>query len=129
MSAPRQDELMALFTRVTIAAQNDPDYADQVRDLLAQSGLLEVFGAGATVDVVDLLDSGGEDALRVRLHQLTLAELRQVVTSNEYDSEKESSRWRSPAKFIDLIVRRAKDELEAELAAQSSSNSGAGWML
>jgi hypothetical protein len=129
MSAPRQDELMALFTRVTIAAQNDPDYADQVRDLLAQSGLLEVFGAGATVDVVDLLDSGGEDALRVRLHQLTLAELRQVVASNEYDPEKESARWRSPAKYIDLIVRKAKAQLEAELAAQANSNSGAGWML
>ena len=129
MSAPRQDELMALFTRVTIAAQNDPDYADQVRDLLAQSGLLEVFGAGATVDVVDLLDSGGEDAVRVRLHQLTLAELRQVIASNEYDPEKESARWRSPTKFIDLIVRRAKDQLQAELTAQSSSNSAAGWML
>ena len=129
MSAPRQDELMALFTRVTIAAQNDPDYADQVRDLLAQSGMLEVFGAGATVDVVDLLDSGGEDALRVRLHQLTIAELRQVVASNEYDPDKESARWRSPAKYIDLIVRKAKEQLEAELAAQSSSASGAGWML
>ena len=129
MSAPRQDELMALFTRVTIAAQSDPDYADQVRDLLAQSGMLEVFGAGATVDVVDLLDSGGEDALRVRLHQLTIAELRQVVASNEYDPDKESARWRSPAKYIDLIVRKAKDQLEAELAAQNSSASGAGWML
>lgn len=129
MTAPRQDELMAIFTRVTIAAQNDPDYADQVRDLLAQSGMLEVFGAGATVDVVDLLDSGGEDALRVRLHQLTLAELRQVVTSNEYDPEKESSRWRSSAKFIELIVQRAKTQLEEEIARQNGSASGAGWML
>jgi hypothetical protein len=65
----------------------------------------------------------------VRLHQLTLAELRQVVASNEYDPEKESARWRSPAKYIDLIVRKAKAQLEAELAAQANSNSGAGWML
>ena len=129
MSAPRQDELMALFTRVTIAAQNDPDYADQVRDLLAQSGLLEVFGAGATVDVVDLLDSGGEDAVRVRLHQLTLAELRQVIASNEYDPDKESARWRSPTKFIDLIVRRAKDATRSRARRAERSTSAAGWML
>ena len=38
MTAPRQDELIALFTRAVIAAQADPDYADQVRDALAQSG-------------------------------------------------------------------------------------------
>jgi hypothetical protein len=129
MTAPRQDELMALFTRVTIAAQNDPDYADQVRELLAESGLLDVFGAGATLDVVDLLDSGGEDVLRVRLHQLTLAELRQVVASHKFDEEKESARWRSQTKFVELIIRKAKEQLEAEIARQNGATSGASWML
>ena len=129
MTAPRQDELIALFTRAAIAAQADPDYADQVRDALTQSGLLEVFGAGATVDVVDLLDSGGEPALRARLHQLTLSELRQVVASHQYDEEKESARWRSQTTFIELIVRKAKGQLEAELAKQEATSSPASWML
>ena len=119
---------MAVFTRATIAAQNDPDYADQVRDALTQSGLLEVFGAGATVDVVDLLDSGGEDALRARLHRLTLSELRQVLASHQYDEAKESARWRSPTKFVELIVRKAKEQLEAELAKDAATSS-ASWML
>jgi hypothetical protein len=129
MTAPRQDELIALFTRAVIAAQADSDYADQVRDALAQSGLLEVFGAGATVDVVDLLDSGGEAALRARLHQLTLSELRQVVASHQYDEEKESARWRSQTKFVELILRKAKAQLEEELAKQEASTSRASWML
>src|SRR5262249_19094807 len=123
-----QDELVALFTHVAQTAKANTAFADQVRDALASSGLLNVFGAGATLDVVDLLDTGGEDALRARLSQLTLAELKQIVTAHHYDEEKESARWRSPTKFVELIVGRARQQLEEELAREKAT-SGAEWML
>jgi hypothetical protein len=116
-----------LFKRMADAAKADPAVADQVRDALARSGLLEVFGAGETLDVVDLLDAGGEEALRARLRQCSLAELRQIVTANKYDEEKESARWRSANKFIELIVERAQKQLAEELAKQPAS--AASWML
>lgn len=128
MSVPSKDDLIALFSRVAQAARVDDTFAEQVRDAMAASGLLEVFGAGTTLDVVDLLDSGGEDALRARLQQMTLAELRQLVAAKGYDETKESQRWRSQAKFVELIVGKAKRQLEEELAKQAAS-SGASWML
>src|SRR5271166_2144492 len=97
-----------LFTRVADAAKADPRFADQVRDALARSGLLTVFGDAGTLDVIDLLDAGGEVALRARLGECTLAELKQIIRSNKYDEEGESSRWRSTNKCIELIVDRTR---------------------
>ena len=128
MTLPSQDELVTLFTHVAQTAKGNTVFADQVRDALAASGLLNVFGAGATLDVVDLLDSGGEAALRARLHQLTLAELKQIVAVHHYDEEKESARWRSTTKFVALIVGKARMQLEEELAREKAT-SGAEWML
>ncbi len=127
MNAHDVEQMNILFKRMADAAKADPAVADQVRDALARSGLLEVFGAGETLDVVDLLDAGGEEALRARLRQCSLAELRQIVTANKYDEEKESARWRSANKFIELIVERAQKQLAEELAKQPAS--AASWML
>ena len=62
--------------------------------------------------MVDLLDAGGEVALRARLGQCTLAELKQIVSANKYDEEKETTRWRSTNKCIDLIVDCTQQQLE-----------------
>jgi hypothetical protein len=86
------EQMTILFTRVANAARSDPKVAEQVRDALSTSGLLEVFGSAGALDVVDLLDAGGEVALRARLGQCTLAELKQIVSANKYDEEKESGR-------------------------------------
>ena len=127
MNSHDVEQMNILFKRVADAAKGDATVADQVRDALARSGLLEVFGAGDTLDVVDLLDAGGEDALRARLKESSLAELKQIVTANKYDEEKESARWRNTNKFIDLIVACAQKQLDEELAKQPTS--GASWML
>ena len=127
MDAQNVQQMHELFARIAANANTDPPFAEQVRDALAESGLLAVFGVGETLDVVDLLDAGGEETLRARLRQMSLSELKQIVSVRQYDPEKETARWRSPNKFIDLIVERANKQLEAELAKQSSS--GASWML
>src|SRR5262249_47312827 len=67
----KQRQMVELFTRMADAAKADPDVAAHVRDALAQSDLLSVFGEGQTLDVVELLDVGGDDALRARLKQMT----------------------------------------------------------
>lgn len=121
------EQMQQLFQKIAEAAKADPAVADQVRDALAQSGLLTVFGAGEALDVVDLLDVGGEDVLRTRLRQMTLSELKLIVSARQYDPEKESARWRSPNKFIDLIVKCAQAQLDDEMARQAAP--GASWML
>lgn len=127
MDARDFEHMQELFTRIASAAKSDPAVAEKVRDALAESGLMHVFGVGETLDVVDLLDVGGEEALRARLRQLTLNELKQIVSVREYDPEKETTRWRSPNKFIDLIVSNARRQLDEELAQQVPA--GAAWML
>ncbi len=117
-----------LFQRLAQAAKADSHVAEHVRDALAASGLLNVFGVGETLDVVDLLDIGGEEALRARLRQMTVVELKQIINVRQYDPEKEAARWRSPNKLMDLIVTRAREQLEEEIAQQQAP-AGAAWML
>ena len=119
------EQITDLYARLADAAEDDPQLAARVRDALAESGLLALFGSGETLDVVDLLDAGGEDALRARLEQLTLSELKSIVAVRGYDPDKETARWRSPKKFVDLIVAKAAAQLEKEVA----QSSGASWML
>lgn len=129
---------MAEFTQITetlyqiaSAARDDAAVAAAVRAAIADSGLFDVFGSGETLDVVDILDAGGEDALRARLSSLSLADLRAIVRANKYDPERESARWRSVARFADLIVERAKTQLEQEqkTGAATKSLAEASWML
>lgn len=128
------DELTALtetFRRAADAAKADTVTAQQIRDALAESRLIEVFGAGDSLDVIDLLDAGGELVLRARLRELQLSDLRALLSAYNYDPEKETARWRSHNKFIELIIEKAKAQLAAERAAAAAarSTSGASWML
>lgn len=125
MQAGDIEHLTDIFTQITEAAKANPTVAERVRAALAESGILSVFGAGDTLDVVDLLDAGGEEALRTRLRQMTLSDLKSIVAIRNYDPNKETARWRSPNKFIDLIVSHASEQLEQEVKASS----GASWML
>jgi hypothetical protein len=119
-----------MFRRLAAVANADPTTADQLRDALAESGLLDVYGAGSSLDVLDLLDAGGEAALRTRLRSLSVPQLREVIAAHQFDPEKQSSRWRSAARLIDLIVARALDQLEAERTATASHPlAAASWML
>ena len=113
------------------AARADAATRAAVRDAIVDSGLFDVFGSGETLDVVDILDAGGEDALRARLSPLSLAELRGIVRANKFDPERESVRWRSATRFVDLIVERAKVQLEQEqkTGAATKSLAEASWML
>lgn len=116
---------------IATAARGDVALAAAVREAILESGLFDVFGSGENLDVVDVLDAGGEDTLRARLSPMSLADLRGIVRANQYDPERETVRWRSAARFVDLIVERAKTQLEQEqkTGAATKSLAEASWML
>lgn len=116
------------FRQLAALAERDQTTAQQLRDALAESGLLAVFGEGPALDVIDLLDAGGEDALRARLRELSLADLRGVIAAQNFDPDKETARWRSIAKISDFIVTHAREELD-RLSQQPAALSAASWML
>lgn len=117
------------FRRLAALAADDQATARQIRDVLAESGLLNVFGEGPVLDVIDLLDAGGEDTLRARLREMSLADLRAVIAARNYDPNKETARWRSIARFSDFIVARAQEELERMDQAQPKAMAAASWLL
>lgn len=117
------------FRHLASRAAHDEVTAQQLRDALAESGLLAVFGEGPALDVIDLLDAGGEDALRARLREMPVADLRAIIAAHNFDPQKDTARWRSVAKFVDFIVTHAQEELERLDQAQPKALSGASWML
>src|SRR5437588_5376572 len=84
-TSQRSDQITDLFRHVLQTAKADPAAARQVRDALLASGLLEVFDLTRvadeteTIDLLDLLEAGGEEALRARMAKLTVAELHQII--------------------------------------------------
>jgi hypothetical protein len=117
--------------RVADAARANPELAAAARAAVFESGLFDIFGAGDRFNPVDVLDAGGEGALRALLSQLDLAPLRALVRAQGYDPERETSRWRSASRFIELIVEKAKTQLEQErkTGAATKSLAEAAWML
>jgi hypothetical protein len=122
-------QITETFRQLAARAAHDAVMAHQLRDALAESGLLGVFGEGPAIDVIDLLDAGGEDTLRARLHALPVADLRAVIAAYTYDPGKETARWRSVTRLTDFIIAHAQQELERMDQAQPQTAAAASWML
>jgi hypothetical protein len=114
MDPYRSSQIVEMFRHVAETARTDPEAARQVREALIESGLLHVFSTGDPIDLLDLLEVGGDEALRARLQTLSVAELRQMIAAHRYDPDNATARVRSPAKLIDLIITKARAQLEAE---------------
>ena len=131
MDAGEIRDLTDLLARVAQAARADSETARQVRDAIAHSGVLAVFEDAGTLDVVDLLDAGGEPVLRARLRECSPAELHAIIAAHQYDAAKTTSRWRSAARLIDYLVTHASQQLaeEREIAAAQPAALVPSWML
>ncbi|HEY7022568.1 MAG TPA: hypothetical protein VH349_15735 [Ktedonobacterales bacterium] len=132
----RPDQITDLFRHVLQTAKTDPLAARQVRDAVLASGLLEVFDLtraadeSETIDLLDLLEAGGEDALRARMAQLGVAELHEIIEIHNYDPRRETSRWRSTRKLVDHIVVSANAELNRENGSIGEpALAGTAWLL
>jgi len=135
-SGQRSGQITNLFRHVLQTAKSDPAEARHVRDAVLASGLLEVFDLARvadeteTIDLLDLLEAGGEDALRARMAQLSVAELHQIIQIHHYDSRRETSRWRSQRKLIEHILASATDELNRENGPIGEpALAGTAWLL
>jgi hypothetical protein len=132
----RSDQITDLFRHVLQTAKSDPAEARHVRDAVLASGLLEVFDLTRaadeteTIDLLDLLEAGGEDALRARMAQLSVAELHQIIEIHNYDPRRETSRWRSTRKLVEYIVASASAELNREHGPIGEpALAGTAWLL
>jgi hypothetical protein len=132
----RSDQITDLFRHVLQTAKSDPAEARHVRSALLASGLLEVFDLTRvadeteTIDLLDLLEAGGEDALRARMMEMSVAELHQIIAIHNYDPKRETSRWRSARKLIDHIVASATTELNGENGSIGEpALAGTAWLL
>ena len=132
----RSDQITDLFRHVLQTAKSDPAEARHVRDALLASGLLEVFDLtraaddAETIDLLDLLEAGGEEALRARMVEMSVAELHQIIAIHNYDPKRETTRWRSARKLVDHIVASATAELNRENAPMGEpALAGTAWLL
>lgn len=117
--------------RIADAARANPDLAAATRDAIFDSRLFDIFGSDERFNPVDVLDSGGEDALRAHLRTLDIPSMRAIIRAQAYDPERETPRWRNAARFVNLIVEKAKVQLEQErkTGATTKSLAEASWML
>lgn len=125
------DQITRAIHQIANVARADAAAAAAVREAIIEARLFEVFGVEEKLDVVDIVEAGGAAALRARLAGLGLAELRAIVKANDFDSARETTRWRSPARFVELIVSRAEAQLERErkTGAPTKALAEASWML
>jgi hypothetical protein len=125
------DQITRTIHQIANVARADTAVAAAVRQAILDSGLFEVFGVSESLEVVDIYAAGGEAALRARLGPLSVGELRAIIQANNFDQQRETSRWRSPARFIELIVARAQAQFESEqkTGAPTKALAEASWML
>lgn len=125
------DQITRVIHQIANAARTDAAVAAVVRQAILDARLFEVFGVDDKLDVIDIIEAGGAAALRARLAGLTVAELRAIIQANDFDPARETSRWRSTARFIELIVSRAEAQFEREqkTSAPTKALAEASWML
>jgi hypothetical protein len=127
--------------RLARAAREDREVARQIRQLIIESGILQVFGEGENLNLLDTLEAGGAALLRSRLEALTVAQLKHLVTVYQFDPEKTTARWRSAARLIEFVSAQAVEmwqqmdrervlrEEAVSSAAPQPAVPAASWML
>ena len=110
-----------VLIRLALAAKSDYALAQQVRELVLLSGILDLFGAGEDTNLFDIMEAGGADLLRARMGQMTVPQLKQIIAVRAYDPEKTTARWRSSTRFVDLIAAKASEQWEQLTLARVAS--------
>jgi hypothetical protein len=114
--------------RLARAAREDRELARQIRQLIIESGILQVFGEGENLNLLDALEAGGAALLRSRLETLTVPELKHLVKVYQFDPEKTTTRWRSTERLVDFLTKQAVDmweQMDRERVMREEAISGA----
>ena len=104
--------LEAVFREVVAEAQRNADFAARLDRALATEPPRRTSRrrARGRLDPFDVLASG-EDTLRLRLTELSVEELKDVVAEHGMDHTRLAMRWRRPERLIELIVSETKARL------------------
>jgi hypothetical protein len=109
MSNNRENaEKIAAFLR--LLAKKIEDNPDSVRDI----GIKDIpvlpssrkSSKSLEFDISKMLSEEGESALRQKLEQLELRELRTIVRKNGLDPSKLAEKWKNRERLINLIIQR-----------------------
>ncbi len=106
-------KLEAVFREVVAEARRNADFAARLDQALATSSSQRASRrrAPGRLDPFDVLASG-EDTLRLRLAELSVEDLKDIVAEHGMDHARLAMKWRRPERLINLIV----DETKARLA-------------
>ena len=101
-----------MFREVVAEAERNADFAARLDRAVATEPPRKSTGrrAPGRLDPFDILASG-EDTLRLRLRELSLEELKDIVAEHGMDHTRLAMRWRRPERLIDLIVNETKSRL------------------
>ena len=114
--------------RLARAAREDRELGRQIRQLIIESGILQVFGEGENLNLLDTLEAGGAALLRSQLETLTVAQLKHLVSVYQFDPEKAAVRWRSAPRLIEFIAAQAVamwEQMDRERVLREEAISGA----
>lgn len=105
-------KLEAIFREILAEANRNADFAARLNKALTMEIPKRTSGrrAPGRLDPFDVLASG-EDALRLRLAELSVEELKDVVAEHGMDHARLALRWRRPERLIELIVSETKARL------------------
>jgi hypothetical protein len=119
--------LVNLFRVITEEARTNPAFADRlalawegerVRDKQPeprgkQKGATPGRGRRRAPAVLDplVIYRDGEEALRTRLGELNMEELKDIVAEHGMDSRKLAMKWKTPDRLIDLIVETVRERV------------------
>ena len=104
--------LRAVFREVLAEAARNPDFAARLDKALLAEIPKKSSGrrAPGRLDPFEVIASG-EDVLRLRLAELNVEELKDVVAEHGMDHSRLALRWRRPERLIELIVEETQARL------------------
>lgn len=116
--------LRRLFEEIIAEAENRPEFGRRLEAAISSRAVRALSVASISPKhprrnrrapgVLDPFDifAKGEPELRRQLANLTVEQLKDVVSENAIDSSKLALKWRSPDRLIDLIVSTVRARVE-----------------
>lgn len=100
--------LQRAFDEILAEARANPKFAERLEGALESSGekLLALRSHRRKPGVIDpfAIYREGGDVLRQRLGNLSIEELKDIVAQHGMDRSKLAMKWRTPDRFIELII-------------------------
>lgn len=117
------DRIRRLFDAILQEVRENPRLAERVSNALDDGesrGRPTNRRAPGAFDPFAVLQQSGETALRERLAQLTVDQLKDIVSEHGMDSSRLALKWKTADRLIDLIADRVRNRTEKGDAFRST---------